>query len=72
MIIILLIIIGVVLCLAILFGLSKINQNNKPIELNENISSPKKGQSYCDECGSELKNDNSKFCDKCGAELKYN
>ena len=24
----------------------------------------------CDECGAELKNENSKFCDKCGAKIK--
>ena len=26
---------------------------------------------FCDKCGHELKNENSKFCDKCGAEVKY-
>lgn len=27
---------------------------------------------FCDKCGSELKNKNTKFCDKCGASINQN
>lgn len=70
--IVLFIIIIIAICLVIALILSISNKNNKPIMLNQNNLSSKKGQKYCDKCGAQLKNENSKFCEKCGSKLKFN
>ena len=60
------------ICSVIALVISASNKNNRPIMLNEHNISSKKGQKYCDNCGAQLKNNNSKFCDKCGSKLKFN